>query len=86
MPVTLSADAPQTVLLVVQTPYKNGRLDREEVVTYRVTPHPANDSGVSGEAQTLSVTVHTKGFYVPGPQIFGAMLAIALAAILLRRR
>ncbi|HUR68986.1 MAG TPA: hypothetical protein VM370_07040 [Candidatus Thermoplasmatota archaeon] len=64
--------------LAVQTPYHNGRVDESGTVTYRATPS-------EGAAQDLRVTVHTKGVYVPGPQLFGALVALALAARLARR-
>lgn len=77
-----SADIP----LTIQTPYRNGRVDETGTVTYRITPYDALDPKVRGEPQELTVTVHTKGFYAPGPQLFGAMLALGLAALALRRR
>lgn len=77
-PVALAPGESKDVLFTVQTPFRNGYVDDEGRVTYRATPE-------GGEPQEFAVTVHTKGFYAPGPQLFGAMLAIGMAALLLRR-
>lgn len=77
-----TADVPFTI----QTPYHNGRLDEEGKVTYRATPQHPLDATKTGDAQEFTFTVHTKGFYMPGPQLLGAMLALAAAALVLKRR
>lgn len=74
------------VPLTVQTPYRNGYLDDTGTVTYEVSARDPSSKAPVGEAQVFTVTVHTKGMYVPGPQLFAAMFAVAIAALLLRRR
>lgn len=54
--------------------------------TYRVSARDPDSKAPLGDARETVVTVHTKGMYVPGPQLFAAMLAIGLAALLLGRR
>ena len=78
-PVTIPAGETRTITFAVHTPFRNGYVNDEARVTYRAT-------SAEGSASEFDVIVHTRGMYVPGPQIFGAMLAIAFAAFLLRRR
>lgn len=88
-PVTLQgpggAQRSATIPFVVQTPYKNGFVDEEGTVTFRVTPSAALDPSVRGEPQEIMVKVHTKGFYMPGPQLVVGLAALALAAAFTRR-
>lgn len=75
-----------TIPLMVQTPYWNGHLDETGSITYRVIAKDAGTSAPVGDAREFDVIVHTKGFYVPGPQFFGVFVALGLAALVLRRR
>ena len=89
-PVTLgregAADGRVSLAFVVQSPYRTGQVDETGTVTFVATPLDPEEERVVGEAQRVDLTVRTVGTYVPGPQLFGAMLALGLAALALRRR
>lgn len=75
-----------SIPFTVHTPFHNGYVDEDGTVTYRVrASHPESHAPL-GDPQEFTLTVHTKGFYAPGPQLFGAMLALAVAALVLRRK
>ena len=74
------------VIFTVQTPYENGHVNETGRVTFRVSANDPLTNVTRGDPQDVTLTVHTIGFYAPGPQLFGAMLAIGLAALILRRR
>jgi hypothetical protein len=85
-PILLTSAASATVPFAVQTPYHNGYLQETGTVTYQVSARDPDSKAPIGDAREVTVTVHTRGFYVPGPQLFGAMVAVALAAVVWRRR
>lgn len=76
-----SADVP----FVAQTPYRNGPNDVTETFTYRVTAKHPIDPTLRGEPQLLTFTVHTKGFYMPGPGLAVVALAAVAAALAFTR-
>lgn len=85
-PTTLQPGASAWIPFMVQTPYRNGHLDETTRVTYRAIAKDAGTLAPVGEPAQFDLIVHTKGFYVPGPQLFAAMLALGIAALVLRRR
>lgn len=76
----------QQITLTIQTPYKNGYLNVVGVVTYKLTSHYALDPKKKGPDENVAVVVTTKGFYVPGPELFGVIGILGVAALFLRRR
>ena len=73
------------VTFSMQTPYENGPMDETGRITYRVSARDPLTNATRAEPQDVTLVVRTVGTYVPGPQLFGAMFAIGLAALLLRR-
>lgn len=76
-PVRVGPGASATVLLTVLSPFHNGFVHESGTISYRVLTE-------DGAATDFSLTLHTKGMYVPGPQLFGVLVALGAAALLLR--
>lgn len=70
----------QTVGFNIQTPFKNGYMNQDGLVTVKLKAAYALNSQVKGEEVQFSVLATTKGFYVPGPSPLFAILAIGLVA------
>lgn len=90
LPVVLGAQGERngelSVLITVQSPYENGRLDETDRVTYLLTPRHPRTNATLDDPQEVTLTLRTLGTYVPGPQFFGVLVALGLAALVLRRR
>lgn len=69
-----------TVNLQVYTPFRNGYLDEDDEVTLRVIPQDPEDPERQGEPTTLTVSVHTEGFYIPGPGVWTVLAVLAAVA------
>lgn len=66
-----------TVNLQVYTPFRNGYLDEDDEVTLRVIPQDPEDPSRQGEPTTLTVSVHTEGFHIPGPGVWTVLAVLA---------
>lgn len=64
----------------IMTPFHNGYVQESGKVVYRATP---SDGSAPLE---FAVTVHTKGFYAPGPALLPLLGALALSAFVVGRR
>lgn len=69
-----------TVNLQVYTPFRNGYLDENHEVTLRIIPQDPEDPERQGQPTTVTVSVHTEGFYIPGPGVWttlGLLVGVA---------
>ncbi len=80
-----SKDNTQTVLVQVQTPFKNGYINEPGVLSMKISSTYALDQSVKGMSTRVSSLITTKGFYVPGPTM-PAMLASLLGVALVMGR
>jgi len=78
-PITIGPGEATDILFTVLTPFHFGRVNEVGTILWRAIPQ-------NGDPQEFELTVGTKGFYVPGPQIFGVMLAIGVAALFFGRK
>lgn len=72
-----------TVPLTVMTPYRNGWLNETGEVTIRVRAFPVEHPELAREYE-VTLRPGVKGFYVPGPGLATAALAVVGAALLAR--
>lgn len=79
-------DNSATIPVSVQTPYKNGYLNRPDVLNLDITSNYAFDVAQKGMQTSVSLLITTKGFYVPGPGALLMLASMAGVALVLGRR
>lgn len=79
-PVTTMEGRKVSIPFTVQSPYENGYVDETTHVTYRATPQDG-----SGPLE-FTVTLHTRGLYVPAPPLAPLLGVLAVAAVAFARR
>lgn len=69
-----------TARMQVFTPFQNGYVDEDQQVTFRVIPMDPENHDRRAEPRTLTVSVHTEGFYIPGPGAWTLLAVLAAVA------
>lgn len=89
-PITLQSrqtalDTSTTVVVRATQPPRFGFNQNVESFTLRLVPAYSLNASMTGEPQTASFTLQTKGFHTPGPGLAFVLPLLALAALAARR-